>query len=128
MNEEIKKALEVLRAGGTILYPTDTIWGLGCDATNPDAVEKIYKIKQREDNKKLIVLLDGDYAIERYIDEVAEVAYDLIELSEKPLTIIYSGAKNLAPNLLGAKSSKYLIQAPSFPTNCPLNILFKTNV
>lgn len=105
MNQEIKKALEVLRAGGTILYPTDTIWGLGCDATNSEAVEKIYKIKQREDNKKMLVLLDNVAVIERYVHQVPEIAYDLVDLASKPLTIIYSGAKNIAKNLLGENDS-----------------------
>lgn len=105
MNEDLKKATEILKSGGVILYPTDTIWGLGCDATNPEAIEKIYKIKQREDNKKLLVLLDNENLIERYVKEVPEIAYQLIELSDKPLTIIYDGAKNLAPNLVGEDGS-----------------------
>ena len=105
MNNDIKKALEVLRKGGTILYPTDTIWGIGCDATNPDAVKKIYEIKQRSDSKSMLVLLDTAAYLSYYVDEVPEVANDLIALSDKPLTIIYSGAKNLASNLIAADGS-----------------------
>lgn len=94
-----------MRAGGIILYPTDTIWGLGCDATNEEAVKKIYEIKKRSDSKALLVLTDHVAKVERIVDEMPEVAYDLIEVSEKPLTIIYSGAKNLAPNLIAQDGS-----------------------
>lgn len=99
MNEAIKKALEVLRNGGVILYPTDTVWGLGCDATNDEAVNKIYEIKQRADNKSMLVLVDSEAKIERYVNDVPELAYDLIEMSEKPLTIIYESSKNLSENV-----------------------------
>lgn len=99
MQEAIKKALEVLRSGGVILYPTDTIWGIGCDATNDKAVERIYKIKQREDNKSMLVLLDSVAKLDRYVNDVPDVAFDLIEMSEKPLTIIYEQSKALSPNL-----------------------------
>lgn len=105
MKEDIGKALEVLNAGGLILYPTDTIWGIGCDATNPSAVEKVFKLKGRDAGKSLIVLLDTDNKLESYLHEVPPLAYDLIEYAEKPLTIIYSGAKNLAPNLIHADGS-----------------------
>ncbi len=105
MQEDIKKALETLNAGGVILYPTDTIWGIGCDATNEKAIEKIYKIKQRSDQKNMLVLLDNPGKIPSYIKEMPEIAWDLIELSEKPLTIIYSGAKNLAKNLIAQDGS-----------------------
>ena len=105
MKEDIEKALEVLKSGGVILYPTDTIWGLGCDATNKDAVEKIYKIKQRSDTKSLLVLLDNEGKLPSYVQEIPDVAWDLIELSEKPLTIIYSDAKNLASNLIADDGS-----------------------
>ncbi len=100
MHEEIKKAVEVLRAGGIILYPTDTIWGLGCDATNKDAVEKIYKIKQRNDSKSMLVLIDNPAKLNSYIDVVPELAWDLIDLADRPLTIIYPKAKNLASNII----------------------------
>ncbi len=98
--EDINKALEVLRAGGVILYPTDTIWGIGCDATNSEAVAKIYKLKQREDSKSMLTLIDSPQRMGGYISEIPDVAWDVIELSEKPLTIIFDGAKNLAPNLI----------------------------
>lgn len=91
--------------GGVILYPTDTIWGLGCDATNPEAVRRVYEIKQRADSKAMLVLVDSSVKVDFYVDEVPDVAWDLIELSEKPLTIIYSGARNLAPNLLAEDGS-----------------------
>ena len=100
MNEDIKKAIEVLNAGGVILYPTDTIWGLGCDATNETAVEKIYKIKKRMETKSMLVLIDSPAKLNAYVQEVPEIAWDLIELSEKPLTIIYPDARNLAKNLI----------------------------
>lgn len=103
--EDIKEAVRVMRAGGIILYPTDTIWGLGCDATNEEAVKKIYALKQRPDSKSMLVLTDHEAKLERIVDEVPEVAYNLIEVAEKPLTIIYSGAKNLAPNLIAQDGS-----------------------
>ena len=105
MNNDIKQALEVLRKGGTILYPTDTIWGIGCDATNPEAVKKVYEIKQRSDTKSLLVLLDNPAYLSYYVDKVPEIANDLIELTDKPLTIIYQGAKNLANNLIANDGS-----------------------
>jgi len=98
LRDEVKKAFEVLKDGGLILYPTDTIWGIGCDATNADAVEKIFKLKGRSNEKSLIILLDTDNKLPSYVKEVPEIAYDLIEFAENPLTIIYSGAKNLASN------------------------------
>ncbi|MCD7711651.1 MAG: threonylcarbamoyl-AMP synthase [Firmicutes bacterium] len=105
MTDEIKKACEVLQAGGIILYPTDTIWGIGCDATREDVVQKVYTLKQRIDNKAMLVLLDSTAKLERYVEEVPEIAWDLIELADKPLTIIYSQGKNLVPNLLGEDGS-----------------------
>lgn len=105
MLEDIKKACQVLRDGGVILYPTDTVWGLGCDATNPEAVRRVYEIKQRVDSKALLVLVDSSVKVDFYVDDVPSVAWDLIELTEKPLTIIYDGARNLAPNLLADDGS-----------------------
>ncbi len=99
MIDDIKAALDVLKKGGVILYPTDTIWGLGCDACNEEAVKRIYAIKNRIDSKSMLVLMENAALLERYVAEVPEIAYDLIELSEKLLTIIYDGAKNLAKNL-----------------------------
>lgn len=105
MNEDLKKALEVLKNGGVILYPTDTIWGLGCDATNESAIEKIYAIKKRNDNKKMLVLANTENMVERYVEEMPEIAYDLIAASVKPLTIIYEHAKNLPSSILGENNS-----------------------
>ena len=102
---DINQALETLRNGGLILYPTDTIWGIGCDATNPDAIDRVFRLKGRDQAKSLIVLLDSDHKLQSYVKEVPEVAYQLIEYTERPLTIVYSGAKNLAPNLLAADGS-----------------------
>ncbi|NDV66352.1 L-threonylcarbamoyladenylate synthase [Bacteroides sp. 224] len=105
MIDDIKEACRVMNEGGIILYPTDTIWGLGCDATNPEAVRKIYEIKQRVDSKAMLVLVDSPVKVDFYVDEVPDVAWDLIELSDKPITIIYSGARNLAPDLLAEDGS-----------------------
>lgn len=102
---DLTKALEVLRNGGVILYPTDTVWGIGCDATNAEAVKRIYEIKLREDSKSMLVLMENPNLLNSYIDEVPEIAWDLIEMTDKPLTIIYSGAKNLAPNLIASDGS-----------------------
>lgn len=103
--QDIAEAVRVVKAGGIILYPTDTIWGIGCDASNPEAVARVYAIKQRTDSKALICLLGSDASLSLYADNVPEVAYDLIELSTKPLTIIYDGARNLAPNLVAEDGS-----------------------
>jgi len=102
MNNDINKALEVLKSGGVILYPTDTIWGIGCDATNADAVKRVYEIKQREDCKAMLVLMENPNRLNSYVDEVPEIAWDLIEANDKPMTLIYPGAKNLAPNLINS--------------------------
>ena len=101
MTEDIKKACEVMAAGGIILYPTDTIWGIGCDATNEKAVQRVYELKRRADNKAM----DSEAKLDRYVSDVPDIARDLISVSDKPLTIIYSSAKNLATNLLGADGS-----------------------
>ena len=105
MTEDIKKACEVMAAGGIILYPTDTIWGIGCDATNEKAVQRVYELKRRADNKAMLVLMDSEAKLDRYVSDVPDIAWDLISVSDKPLTIIYSSAKNLATNLLGADGS-----------------------
>ena len=101
-NQEVQRTLEVLRAGGTILYPTDTIWGIGCDATNSRAVEKVYKLKQRVESKSLIILLDDMEKLSQYVEDVPEITFDLLTSIETPLTIIYSNAKNLAKNVMAA--------------------------
>ena len=105
MIDDIKAALDVLQKGGVILYPTDTVWGLGCDACNEEAVKRIYAIKNRIDSKSMLVLMENASLLERYVGEVPEVAYDLIELTDKPLTIVYDGAKNLAKNLVADDGS-----------------------
>lgn len=103
--EDIKKALDCLHSGGVLIYPTDTIWGIGCDATNEAAVKRIYELKQREDSKSMLVLLDSDVRLGNYVEDIPEVAFDLIEMSEKPLTIIYDRARNLAKNLIAEDGS-----------------------
>jgi L-threonylcarbamoyladenylate synthase len=105
MRDDILKALEVLKKGGIILYPTDTIWGIGCDATSAEAVSKIYKLKQRDDSKSMLVLLDNQNRLQGYVNEVPEVAWELIDVADKPMTIIYPGAKNLAKNLIAEDGS-----------------------
>lgn len=105
MKEEINKALEVLNKGGIIIYPTETIWGIGCDATNEEAVKKVYQIKKRVDTKSMLVLLDSENRLPLYVKEVPDMAWDLIEMSIKPLTIIYPNGKNLAPNLIAEDGS-----------------------
>ena len=100
MREEIQKALEVLRKGGIILYPTDTVWGIGCDATDPEAVAKIYAIKRREDSKSLVLLASDMDMICRYVKEIPEMAVQLVEVNDKPMTIIYPDA------IAGSQSDK----------------------
>ncbi|MFC2765897.1 MAG: L-threonylcarbamoyladenylate synthase [Prevotella sp.] len=103
--EDIKNAVEVLRRGGVILYPTDTVWGIGCDATNAEAVAKVYEIKHREDSKALICLVDSEGRLQRYVRDVPEIAWQLMEMSEKPMTVILDNAINLAPNLIAEDGS-----------------------
>ena len=105
MEEELEKACHIIRKGGIILYPTDTIWGIGCDATNAEAVQRIYDLKQRSDSRSMLVLIDSPEYLPHYVCELPDIAGDLIELSVKPLTIIYSGAQNVAPNLIAADGS-----------------------
>ncbi len=103
--EEVKKAGEIMREGGIILYPTDTIWGLGCDARNAEAVAKIYALKQRAEAKSMLCLVDSLIGLERIIPQVPDVAYDMIELAIRPITIIYDGAEGVAENLLAEDGS-----------------------
>lgn len=105
LREEVAKALKVVQDGGIILYPTDTIWGIGCDASNTEAVQKIYQLKQRDESKSMIILLDNDNKLLSYVREVPDIAYDLIEFAENPLTLILSGAKNISPALINADGS-----------------------
>lgn len=116
--EDLQEALRVLREGGIILYPTDTVWGIGCDATNPEAVAKIYALKRRTDSKSMLVLLDGAGKLQGYMQEVPEMAWALLDANSpeaderpenggevRPMTIIYPNAKNLAPNLIAEDGS-----------------------
>lgn len=96
--------LKTLKSGGTILYPTDTIWGIGCDATNPQAVEKVYQIKKREASKPMIVLVDTEKRLQELVN-VPEMAWEIIDLSEKPVTLIYDTPKGIAENLLAKDGS-----------------------
>lgn len=105
IQEDIKNAIEVMKQGGVILYPTDTVWGIGCDATNAEAVAKVYKIKKRDDSKALICLVDSDARLQRYVRQVPNVAWDLLDVALKPTTIILDGAINLAPNLIAEDGS-----------------------
>jgi len=105
MEEEIKKSLEILRGGGIILYPTDTIWGIGCDATNEKAVEKIFNVKKRDDSKSMIILIANESMLQAYIERVPEQAWELIEYSSKPLTLVLLGARNVAKNLIASDGS-----------------------
>ena len=105
MEEDLERACDIVRKGGIILYPTDTIWGIGCDASNAEAVQRIYDLKQRSDTRSMLVLIDSPEYLPHYVREMPDIARDLIELSVKPLTIIYSGAQNVAPNLIAPDGS-----------------------
>lgn len=105
LQEDLTLAVEALRRGGVIIYPTDTIWGIGCDATRADAVARVYELKRRADSKALITLMADTRMLERYVDDPPEVALQLMELAEKPVTVIYDSAAGLAPNLLAADGS-----------------------
>ena len=105
VEEDIKNAVEVLRKGGVILYPTDTVWGIGCDATNAEAVARVYEIKKRADSKALICLVDSDARLQRYVKKVPNVAWELLDCADKPTTVILDGAVNLAPNLIAEDGS-----------------------
>ncbi len=105
VEEDIKNAVEVMKRGGVILYPTDTVWGIGCDATNAEAVARIYKIKKREETKAMICLVDSDNRIQRYVRNVPEVAWDVMNLATEPTTVILDGANGLAENLIAEDGS-----------------------
>lgn len=105
IEDDIKAAIETMRKGGIILYPTDTVWGIGCDATNKEAVDKIFKLKQRDDSKAMICLVDSANRLQRYVRNVPDVAWDLMEYAEKPTTVILDNAVNLAPNLVAEDGS-----------------------
>ena len=105
MNEEVHKAYEIIKEGGIILYPTDTVWGIGCDATNPDAVSKIYKLKQRAESQSMICLVNGEKMMYNIFKDIPEVAWQIIDLSEKPTTLILDKPRNVAPNLIAADNT-----------------------
>ena len=99
-NEEVHKAFEVIQNGGIILYPTDTVWGIGCDATNAEAIKKIYALKQREETKSMIVLMNGEKMMYNVFKDIPEVAWQILDLSEKPTTLILDNPRNVASNLI----------------------------
>ena len=105
MAEDLEAALKCMLEGGIILYPTDTVWGIGCDATNPEAVKKVFSLKKRDDEKSLIVLVDSEIGLERIVDEVPEIALQILEVADRPMTLILDGARNLAPNVVSADGS-----------------------
>jgi L-threonylcarbamoyladenylate synthase len=104
-DNEISNCISVLKKGGLILYPTDTVWGIGCDATNKEAVKKVNELKSRSSNKALIILLDNDSRLNKYVKNVPEMAWDLIDYSTKPITIIYPEVRYVAPDILAADGS-----------------------
>ena len=105
MQDEINKVIEVLKRGGIILYPTDTVWGIGCDATHPDAIEKVYKLKGRSDAKSLICLVHDFKMLNQFVEDVPEVAYDILKYADKPTTIIYDDPIRVAENLIADDNS-----------------------
>lgn len=104
-NQDLKDCLDVLNNGGLILYPTDTVWGLGCDATNKEAVKKIYDLKNRSDNKAMIALVDSEGMLQNFVSQIPDIAWDLVENASEPLTIIYDNPRGLAENLLAEDGS-----------------------
>lgn len=105
MLDEVARAADIVKRGGIILYPTDTVWGIGCDASNPNAVKKVFDLKRRADNKAMIVLVSSVDDVDCYVDEMPDIARDLIEVSDNPLTIVYDRGVRLAPALLGEDGS-----------------------
>lgn len=105
INTEVHNAFEAIKNGGIILYPTDTVWGIGCDATNPEAVKKIYALKQREESKSMIVLMNSDRMMHNVFKEIPEVAWQILDLSEKPTTLILDNPRNVAPNIIAEDKS-----------------------
>jgi L-threonylcarbamoyladenylate synthase len=105
LKDEVAKALKIVQEGGIILYPTDTVWGIGCDATNTEAIQKIYRLKQRDERKSMIILLDTENKLESYVKEVNPLAYDLIEYADNPLTLVMPGAKNISSSLISGDGS-----------------------
>ena len=105
MNEMLMEALAVLKAGGVILYPTDTVWGMGCDATNEAAVQKVFAIKKRDLSKSLVLLASDLDMVARYIKQIPSIAIDLVEVNDAPMTIVYPGAQGLAPSTVAEDGS-----------------------
>ena len=105
INEEVHNAYEVIKNGGIILYPTDTVWGIGCDATNEEAVKKIYALKQREESKSMIVLMNGERMLYNVFNEIPEVAWQILDLSDKPTTLILDNPKNVAKNIVASDNT-----------------------
>ena len=102
---DVDRACKVMQEGGIVVYPTDTIWGIGCDATNADAVARVYEIKRRADHKALITLVPDAGWVERYVEEVPDVAWELLDVAVDPMTIVYDRGKNVATNLMGEDGS-----------------------
>jgi L-threonylcarbamoyladenylate synthase len=127
LTNDLKSACSVLREGGLILYPTDTVWGIGCDATSAGAVERIYALKRRADRRAMLVLLDSAAKLEAYVEEVPAVAWELMEVAVKPLTIIYPKARNVAPNLPGEDGSLG-VRITAEPFSCRLCRMFRRPV
>ncbi|RYJ41811.1 L-threonylcarbamoyladenylate synthase [Flavobacterium beibuense] len=105
INEEVHNAYEIIKNGGIILYPTDTVWGIGCDATNEEAVKKIYALKQREESKSMIVLMNGERMLYNVFNEIPEVAWQILDLSDKPTTLILDNPKNVAKNIVASDNT-----------------------
>ena len=105
IKREIESCLEVLNSGGIILYPTDTVWGIGCDASNASAISKIYELKRRPDSKSMLCLVASDAMLERHVEKVPDLAYDLMDLAEKPVTIVYDRPKYIAKNLISSDNT-----------------------
>lgn len=105
INAEVFNAYEIIKNGGIILYPTDTVWGIGCDATNEEAVKKIYALKQREESKSMIVLINGERMMYNVFKEIPEVAWQILDLSEKPTTLILDNPRNVAKNIIAADNA-----------------------
>jgi L-threonylcarbamoyladenylate synthase len=105
LKEEIFRVTKVLKDGGVILYPTDTIWGIGCDARNEAAVQRIYQLKNRAEEKSMLILVDNENRLNRYVKSIPEAAWDLIEYSDKPLTIVFDGAMGVSPSIISVDGS-----------------------
>ena len=99
IDQEVRNCLDIIKKGGIILYPTDTVWGIGCDATNADAVDRVYQLKKREESKALICLVSNFKMLEQYVEEVPEMAYDILKYAKKPTTVIYDKPIRIAESV-----------------------------